>query len=132
MGEEWVLRLTKSFACLLACSAAAGVSAQGAQAATQTTKLRSVSSPPSTALAPGADLTVKGQVTNRSRKRAKARVTLTLRTSKSAKAIKLTAKSTSAIKAGKTARYSVKVKLPASLKDGSYYVRACATAQRRR
>ena len=71
--------------------------------------------------------TVKGQVTNRSRKRAKARVTLTLRTSKSAKAIKLTTKSTSAIKAGKTARYSVKVKLPASLKDGTYYVRACAT-----
>ena len=85
------MRLTESFACLLACAVAGGVSAQGAQAATQTTKLRSVSSPPSTALAPGAALSVNGQVTNRSRTRAKARVTLTLRTSKSAKATLLAA-----------------------------------------
>ena len=53
-------------------------------------------------------------------------MTLTLRKSKSGRAIKLGAKSSARVKAGRTTRYSLSVKLPASLGDGTYYVRGCA------
>ena len=122
------MRLVRPLACLVSCGALVALSAGTADAATTpSAKLKSVSSPPKTALAPGATLKTTGRLTNRTRKSAKAKVTLTLRTTKTSKRpITLVAKSTSKIKAGKTVKYTVSVKLPASLGAGSYYLRACA------
>jgi PKD repeat protein/type 1 glutamine amidotransferase len=120
------LRLARSLACAVSCGALVALPAGTAQAATPSAKLRTISAPPKAALAPGAKLRVSGRLTNQTRKRAKARVTLTLRSTKRARAITLGAKTTARVKAGRTARYTLTVTLPASLADGTYYLRGCA------
>ena len=54
------------------------------------------------------------------------RVKVTLRTSKTTKQVALTATARKTLKARKTGNYTVQVKLPASLREGAYFVRACA------
>jgi len=121
------MRLARPLAGLISCGALVALSAGTSQAATPSTKLRSVSSPPATTLAPGAGLTVSGRLTNRTRRNTKARVTLTLQSRKrGVRAISIGGKSSSRIKAGRTARFRLSVKLPAGLAGGSYYLRACA------
>ena len=121
------LRLARPLAGLITCGALVALPAGASQAATPSTKLQSLSSPPTTTLAPGAGLTVSGRLTNRTRRNAKARVTLTLQSRKrGVRAISIGGKSSSRIKAGRTARFRLSVKLPAGLAGGSYYLRACA------
>ncbi len=122
------LRLVRPLACVLSCGAFVALSAGTSHAAVSpSAKLQSVTSSPRTSVAPGATLTVSGRVTNRTRKSAKARVTVTLRASKSGgRAITLGTKSSGRIKPGRTASYKLAVKLPAAPAGGSYYLRACA------
>ncbi|RKQ87992.1 glucose/sorbosone dehydrogenase [Solirubrobacter pauli] len=97
-----------------------------ADAAPARLKVQSVASPPAAA-APGQSFAIKTSVTNRSKRAAKVRVKVTLRSSKHSKKIALTVKGKAkTVKAHKTSRSSLTVKLPASLKAGTYYVRACA------
>jgi PKD repeat protein/type 1 glutamine amidotransferase len=105
---------------------ALGVPASGAAKSPTKIKLRTVGTPPSTA-APGASFTLRGQLTNTARTTQRPKVTITLRKTKTSSAIKLTTKTLPRVKSKRTLRYSVTVKLPASVAAGSYYIRTCAS-----
>ena len=112
---------------LLAAALALGAPATGAAKSTSKIKLRTVSAPPATA-APGSSFTLKGQLVNTARSTQRPKLTITLRKTKTSRAIKLTAKTLARVKAGRTLRYTATVKVPASLAEGSYYVRTCVSS----
>ncbi len=96
-----------------------------AAAAQTRIKLNTVSSPPRTA-APGTTFKITGKVTNRSRTARTASVRITLRRTKGAFPKAVGRVSLRRIKGHRTAKYTVRVKIPATLAEGRYYVRGCA------
>ena len=112
---------------LLAAAVALASPATGAAKSTPKVKLRSVGAPPSSA-APGASFTLRGQLVNTARSTQRPKLTVTLRKTKTSRAIKLTTKTLARVKAGRTLRYTATVKVPASLAEGSYYVRTCVSS----
>ena len=86
----------------------------GVAASTPVVTLKSVSSPPAAALVPGERFTLKGKVTNHTKKSAKPRVTITTLSSKKATPHTLVKKTLASVKKGKTGSYSITVKLASS------------------
>ena len=99
--------------------------APAAAQAAPTLKVRSVASPPQV-VAPGGSFSIASRVENSTRKSQRVRVRVTLRTTKYGKVRYTASAARKTLKARKSARYSVRVKLPSTLKEGRYYVRACA------
>ena len=97
-----------------------------AAAAKSRIKLNTVSSPPRTA-APGKTFKITGKVTNSSRTSRTASVQITLRRTKGAFPKLVGKVALRRIKAHRSAKYTVTVKLPTTLAEGRYYVRGCAT-----
>ena len=128
------LRLARSLACLSSCGALVALSAGTSHAATPSAKLRSISSPPKTALAPGATLTVSGGSPTRRAGSAKARVTLTLRTTQDRRARSRSApRARPASRPGRTARYIARrSSCPRRWPTARYYLRGCARVGSRR
>jgi X-Pro dipeptidyl-peptidase len=97
-----------------------------AAAAGPPAKLLSTGSPPATA-APGQAFTLKGKLRNRSQRKARARLTVTLRTTRNAKDGRIVAaKYLRRVKANRSLAYKVRVRVPASLAPGRYHVVTCA------
>ena len=90
------------------------------------TTLTGVSAPPKAA-EPGDAFTLKGKVRNRSGRAQRARLTVTLRTTRSSKAGRIAAvKYLPRLRAGASRRYKVRVRVPDALAAGRYHVVACA------
>jgi X-Pro dipeptidyl-peptidase len=96
-----------------------------AAAAGPSTKLRGVSSPPSTA-EPGDAFTLTGKVRNAAARSHRARVTAALRTTRNSKSGRVVAVKQVRIRARSTRSYKLRVRLPRSLAADRYYVVACA------
>ena len=111
---------------LLAAAVALGLPASGAAKSTSKIKLRSVGAPPRSA-APGASFTLRGQLVNASRSAQRPRLAITLRKTKTASPLRLTSKTLGRVKAGRSLRFGATVKLPASVPNGTYYLRACVS-----
>jgi PKD repeat protein/type 1 glutamine amidotransferase len=117
----------------LAASAFAGAAAAHAApardvvaSASRTSKLLSLSSPPQVA-APGSVFRMRGRVANRSSRQARIRLTVTLRKTKTSRKLgRIGAKRLAPLRAGRTRRYKVRVRLPGGLAAGRYVLRACA------
>ena len=99
-------------------------------AAATTIKLTSVTSPPRTATA-GQSFTLKGKVTNRRSTSQRATVQVSLSRTKSATPTRAATKTLARIRAGRSAGYTIKVRLPSSLAAGTYYVRTCTAYGKR-
>lgn len=98
----------------------------------KSTSLSKVSSPPATARA-GDAFTLKGTVRNRTTRTRRVRLTVTLRESRRSKTGRIVAaKYLRRIRAGRSARYRVRVRVPKSMAARRYHVVACARAGNRR
>jgi X-Pro dipeptidyl-peptidase len=103
-----------------------------AAAAGPPAKLLSSGSPPASAT-PGGAFTLKGKVRNRSSRTARARLTVTLRTTRSAKDGRIVAaKYLKRVKPRRSLAYRVRVRVPASLAAGRYHVVTCARVGNRK
>ena len=100
-----------------------------ASAAT-TIKLNSVTSPPRAATA-GQRFTLKGTVTNRRTTSQRVTVQVSLRRTKTSSPTRVGTKTLNPIRAGRSAGYSINVKLPSTLAAGTYYVRTCTAYGKR-
>ncbi len=100
-----------------------------ASAAT-TIKLKSVTSPPRAATA-GQRFTLKGTVTNRRITSQRVTVQVSLRRTKTSSPTRVGTKTLNPIRAGRSAGYSINVKLPSTLAAGTYYVRTCTAYGKR-
>ena len=95
-------------------------------------KLLSTGSPPASAT-PGQAFTLAGKLRNGSKRTARARLTVTLRTTRDAKDGRIVAaKYLKRIRAKRSLAYKVRVRLSASLAPGRYHVVTCARVGNRR
>jgi hypothetical protein len=108
----------------VACLLTAALVLAAPAAATSKVKLRSVGAPPASA-APGSAFTLRGTLVNSARSTQRPRVTVSLRTVKGGFARKLGTSTLRRVRAGRTLRFSIRVKVPATLRDGRYYLRLC-------
>ncbi len=116
----------RHLACLVPLAVALAAPAGADAAAKPSTRLASLSSPPATALAPGAGFTLTGRITNRTRRTARPKLTLSLRKTKTGVAHTLVRRTLARVKKGRTLRYRVKVTLSTRQAQGSFYLRGCA------
>ncbi len=96
-----------------------------AGAAATPVALRSVSAPPRQVQA-GQAFTLTGRVRNVSSRAARPRIVVRIAKSKRGSGRAIAAKRLARVKAGRLAKYRVRVKLSRSLAAGRYYLRACA------
>jgi X-Pro dipeptidyl-peptidase len=112
---------------LLALALAPATAAAGPPA-----KLLEAGAPPRLAVA-GQAFTLKGKVQNRARRAARARLTVSVRRTKASKDGRVVGvRHLKRMRAGRSLRYRVRVRLPASLAAGRYHVVTCARAGNRR
>jgi PKD repeat protein/type 1 glutamine amidotransferase len=102
-----------------------------AGAAATTVALRSVSAPPRQVLA-GQSFTLTGRVRNVSSRATRPRVVVRIARTRSGAGRAIATKRLARVKAGRLAKYRVRVKLSRSLASGRYYLRACARVGGRR
>src|SRR4051812_18341625 len=106
-------------------AAVAKPAADARAAAHPSVRMLSVSSPPSVA-GPSDKFNLTGRVRNRMASRARVRLTVTLRRSKTTKLFrKVRAQRLAAVKGGRTLRFRTRIKLPADIAPGRYFLRAC-------
>ena len=121
---------------LLPLAAAAPASAQSvataeSSAARAPVVVRAVGAIPSEPLAPGDRFTLKARVKNRGDRAKRPKLAVALRTSRSAKPIRVATKRLSRLKSKRARRSRVAVALPSDLAAGSYLVRVCAKVGKR-
>jgi X-Pro dipeptidyl-peptidase len=102
-----------------------------ASAAGPSTKLSSVSSPPSTA-EPGDAFTLTSKVRNTAARSHRVRLTVSLRTARNSKSGRIVAIKQARVRARSARTYKLRVRVPASLAAARYHVAACARVGNRR